>query len=306
LGNGLERYWGKAVDGYHLAVLHSLDVAAVAERITRENVVLARKLSRQLGVPLERAPQTVAAFVGLHDVGKFDVRFQLKARDVAVALDPSRGALALSTHYDHGACGYHQLEGERAYVHARLGDGAMPLLLAVTGHHGRLPSRQTIAADPKWHCARSARADDEAARRALIDAISDVFVRRDASLPWRGTATASLVTILAGLCSVADWIGSQVEYFPYQSALTDLTDYFESKAQPAARRALDAIGFLSARPSGKSFVELFPTRTPRDLQRIVEDLDLPSGANLVLLEAQSLAYSASMVPTLVLENTDTF
>jgi hypothetical protein len=84
-------YWGKAdpaLGGYHLAAHHALDVAAVALRRVERSQVLQARLARLLpGIEQERVGPTVASWVALHDIGKLDVRFQLKAPSVATALD---------------------------------------------------------------------------------------------------------------------------------------------------------------------------------------------------------------------------
>ncbi len=277
-------YWGKAdeaVGGYHLAAFHCLDVAAVAEVWLVRSGVLRRKFAQLLGMDESLIVSLVALLVALHDFGKFDVRFQLKAPDAAAALDPMRRGC---THgrYDHGWGGYDELHATLAgEVASRLGTDAMPLLQAVCGHHGALPSNKPVPG-PSPH---RFRAIDRAARRAWFDDVVELFEARGAQIPWVGAATMALVELLAGFCSVCDWVGSQTDYFPYEASPLAL-DAWYAKALPRAEAAIAAAGFLSAKPSGRSFTQIFSGFEPRDVQAVTEGLSLPEGPCVVVIEAQ--------------------
>ena len=51
---------------------------------------------------------------------------------------------------------------------------------------------------------------------------------------------------LAGLVSLADWIASDEAHFPYERQ--DMTDYYEERARPQARRAVEAAMLPAALP----------------------------------------------------------
>ncbi|MGA2449822.1 MAG: CRISPR-associated helicase Cas3', partial [Polyangiaceae bacterium] len=286
MGNDYEAYWGKAdpaVGGFHLAAFHSLDVAAVAERRIERSEVLRARLVALLGLPHEAVPATVALWVALHDIGKIDVRFQVKARDLAVRLDARRATCRHGGPYDHGRWGYAQLRGElRASVSELLGDKVGPLLQAVTGHHGELPSNARPRSDEDAEPFEDA---DRAARRAFLSDATTLFITRGASRLAEGSETTfPAVALVAGLCSVADWIGSQVDYFPYVKEPVSLESYF-ADARQKAERALDALR-LDAVPSGRGFGDLFPGRSPRDVQIATEAIRVDSEPRLVVIEAQ--------------------
>jgi len=86
----LFRYWGKADPNYprepkwHPLVYHCLDVAAVAGAWWDASPAIQRALIAAFS-SANWAPRRLRAwvlfFVALHDLGKFDVRFQLKAED---------------------------------------------------------------------------------------------------------------------------------------------------------------------------------------------------------------------------------
>ena len=96
----------------------------------------------------------------------------------------------------------------------------------------------------------------------------------------------------AGLVSIADWIGSNKEFFPYRGGVSehlthDITDtaaYF-AEALNLAERALDHIGWRGQRPQSRTFTEIFPFK-PRGVQKAVigalQDVRSPV---LLLIEA---------------------
>lgn len=235
----------------------------------------------------------VAANVALHDLGKLDQRFQMKASEAAVLLDPARASLRrVRTAYDHGSGGYRHARDEHRELFARLfGARAIELLLRATAaHHGEIPSKARTAEDDRYelefHAAVGA---DRAARDQFLEEVGALFAARGAPLPYDREVTAAAGVWLAGLCAVADWVGSNVEFFAYVSELAPgvpgLRDYYESHALPRARDALIGLGLAPSRPSGKVFGELFPGLAPRGVQRLTTSLPLKEGPQLVVVEA---------------------
>ena len=282
-----DRYWGKAdpaLGGYHLAAHHALDVAAVAlRRVERSQVLRARLVRLVPGIEQERIAPTVACWVALHDIGKLDVRFQLKAPSVASALDPARASCRFSGPYDHGRWGCQQLRRElRSEMDEHLGGNMEAFLQGVTGHHGELPSRAKIRADEDIDAFE---VSDSDARRAFLLDVVRMFRDRGAVLPFSGgEPTSPAVALVAGLCSVADWIGSQTEHFPYESQPRPLPEYFE-RALERADTALDTLR-IDAPGAGRSFSELFPkTPIPRGVQELTEALQVTREPQFVVIEA---------------------
>jgi CRISPR-associated endonuclease/helicase Cas3 len=78
-------YWGKARNSdaggppYHLLAYHSLDVAAVATEWWKQSRVLRRHCCHATGLEEAHTYAWIVFFVALHDYGKWDIRFQLKA-----------------------------------------------------------------------------------------------------------------------------------------------------------------------------------------------------------------------------------
>jgi len=73
------QYWGKASkedNSYHLLPYHCLDVVAVADIWLQQSSVLLNQISQQINLSKEQCKSIVLFFVALHDLGKFDARFQ--------------------------------------------------------------------------------------------------------------------------------------------------------------------------------------------------------------------------------------
>lgn len=140
-------YWGKAdpkVGGHHAMVLHSLDVAACAFALLRADPVLCRKLARRLEIDEAKLPITIALFAALHDLGKLDARFQIKAPQVAEQLQPGLLSGVDRGSYAHGGEGYRTLR--------------MDSLSAAAGPPGGGPRR--VWATPRgqrWRAGRAGR-----------------------------------------------------------------------------------------------------------------------------------------------------
>ncbi len=75
------RYWGKAgtedEDRFHLLVYHCLDVVAVAKCWLRASPLLRARFAAMTGLEVEQAIAWLLFFIAIHDLGKFDIRFQV-------------------------------------------------------------------------------------------------------------------------------------------------------------------------------------------------------------------------------------
>ena len=86
------QYWGKArqeSDGCHLLPYHCMDVAAVSARWWETAAPLRQRIRHTTGLDEEAARAWTLFFVALHDLGKFDIRFQLKASAALAAVWPT-------------------------------------------------------------------------------------------------------------------------------------------------------------------------------------------------------------------------
>ena len=116
-------------------------------------------------------------FVALHDLGKLDIRFQLKARDVAVQLQPDilQNIRQVNTEYYHGEAGYAWFLHEAVeygfdVLHE---DQAQEWMAEVAGHHGVIPvarqEKDKIAGVSPLLIER-----DKQARIAWVDAVKQL------------------------------------------------------------------------------------------------------------------------------------
>lgn len=112
---GIFEYWGKADAGYakdpkwHPLVYHCLDVAAVGQVWLESSKAI--RAAFQAAFARSSADSTLIHgwlpfFLALHDHGKFDIRFQLKAPDALrmcwPAFDPDDADPKDAKGYDHG------------------------------------------------------------------------------------------------------------------------------------------------------------------------------------------------------------
>lgn len=285
---GMTLFWGKAqadgdtLSGMHPLVAHSLDVAAVA-------TLLPRPTSSGL------SGQALGFLVAVHDVGKFSRTFQAKELAVwpTAALGPPPLVRRLGT--SHDALGLHLLrkplrtlldpalpprvDGRVAWIDGLRG----PLLRAIAGHHGRPPAlleRDPDGAELCQGCLTAA-AD-------FVTAMHALFGHPVLPCPATDREVAQLGWQLAGLVTLADWIGSRQAWFPYVApeVVEDPAAYLWNHALPRAASALAAAGLARSAPAKfVGITYLFPTITsPSPVQLWAQDVELPRGPVLVVIE----------------------
>jgi CRISPR-associated endonuclease/helicase Cas3 len=93
--------------------------------------------------------------------------------------------------------------------------------------------------------------------------------------------------LLAGFCSVADWVGSNSAEgaFGFQAAIENLQDYYQRRL-PVARNQLEKSGLIAAAQLYQGVASLLPHEKgvrPRQLQLLVDQL--PKMQGLTLIEA---------------------
>jgi CRISPR-associated endonuclease/helicase Cas3 len=272
------------VDRWHSLVDHSADVAAVLEALCHVPVIAAR-LARLAGSDLDRVTTArLCALAFLHDIGKANRGFQSRwqpgvrgAGHIAELAWLFRGTGSESL--CAAAC-----EALRAPLwETWFTDRSWPLFDAVFAHHGR-PWNTDSTANHYRHWV-----PDEA-----YDPIAALKIMGDHLIKWFPDAfeTARPLPELpafqhafAGLLMLADWLGSDEEFFPYSNGSTD--DRMEL-ARPRAKQALQDVGLTvntlrSATRAGRDdFATLFgfPPRPLQDAART------PSAA-CVVLEAET-------------------
>lgn len=298
-------FWGKADPNYpdepkwHPLAYHCLDVAAVARAWWETSPSLRGNFVATFsGEPdQEHLLAWVLFFVALHDLGKFDLRFQLKALEALAAawrrLDKSDHGISDKAirEFDHGHAG---LAWSRREQSAWIGTSGQdperwetwhPWLAAVTGHHGDYP--ESLMPGLQLDTDKVLIDHDHQARQAFVRALEALFLApaglslKDCPPPCSLHARA----LVAGFCAVCDWVGSNTEVFKYRAPEVGLEAYLvERLAQIHTNDTLSHFGLL-ANPrvyTGLSAL-LKAGEQPRGVQTEIDAL--PAAPGLTLIEA---------------------
>lgn len=288
-------FWGKAQPRLnapaayppsHPVAYHLLDVAAAAQAILAARQISRQRAGHLLGMASNDASALLVALIALHDLGKFAPAFQVKAPDLWPEILGVRDSTRVrpGRHTDDGHVlwgrGLGALARQRVWPHGLIALEA--LAPAIFGHHGRpvgntyQPSEREVfgaALGPAIACAE-----------ALLALLMPVPLEaRDLS-----DERARLATWwVAGLTSVADWVGSNQRWFRYTppfAADPSLAGYWQ-QAQESARNAVRAAGLEPpAVAPRRSFAELAGGKSPTPVQQWAGEVELPEGPALFLIE----------------------
>lgn len=278
-------FWAKTTsDGLPcLSVFHhTLNVGNVAYHIA---------LHRQSLFPRFRlSPLTIAVMAALHDIGKISQGFQSKC----LAWLEQNGLTDTSVVQGWQSCEKNHAKVSQFTVQNLLLDtgtleceSAYYWAVAVGAHHGYLhrPSDRNglvgetgmskadnLPKDAAWEQQRQRVAKQLSEH---LGPLPDMDIDRDFPGLWW----------LAGLISVADWIGSDTDNFPADRGLDS------EASQQRARQAVESIGFAyPAVQSRLDFSQLFPPEqpeakplTPNDLQ--LQALEVITEPGIYVIEA---------------------
>lgn len=264
---------------YHPLLYHMLDVAAVARLIWDE--ILSERLRKRLSASKalgERARERVIFFGGAHDIGKANPSFQRQSSECRKRHEFISARVLMD--FFSGA---DKLAPPSARLMARIAGG----------HHGVFPRSEDLKrlagralGDNDWSCARNTILEKFAEIVGF-----DVGREREES---EEVCDPAVVPIVAGLISVADWIGSNERSFPYaekigESLSIEPEAYWGSKAQPSAIKALKKLGWTpAARFAGEvEFEHVFRGKlTPNAMQsKVVEALCDQNSSRMMIIEA---------------------
>lgn len=276
--------WGKTdrAGNWHALAAHSLDVAAVMYRLLLLPVIRARAecaAGRSLE-PVDIA--RIAALVFLHDVGKLHCGFQAKARP---DLPPWTGGPV-----SHAAAGLGLVSigicRQDHPLHPLLvrmrewGPALEELIPAIFAHHGK-PVSATMTRGDLWKVISGY--DWRKPAGELSEMLRAAFPAAFEAGPALPEAPA-FVHFIAGLTALADWIGSDQQFFPFEMAPDD--GYCE-RALRQAEKALTGIGLDTSHlvPTGTGFDAVSPHPAPNPAQARIGSAD-PSNP-LVILEAET-------------------
>jgi len=285
--------WAKSGDPVgHGLLAHMLDVAAVAEAILRrESPQTHAWAATSFGLAPTHTPRWVAAVAGLHDFGKAIPGFQFKWPDGQRA-DEAAGLVFRSSSLDvhrHDLAGAILLNRQ---LRARFPEAGWisGVCQALGAHHGYMHSShetnqsRPLHEGPGW----------AEARAEILEAYFHTLAPGDG--PMLEDLSLPALAWLAGLTSVADWIGSNLDWFPAGERADTLSGH-HAKAGELAEVALDAIGWpayrtlLSAGADTDNLIRRIigqPDKTvaARPLQQVADALlAKATGPTLLIVEA---------------------
>ena len=289
-------FWGKleqaddgSVSAWHPLADHCADVAACCEALLA-GTILARRLAalggRERLSPVQTARLGVLA--ALHDIGKFNVGFQNKARRDArfKAGHLAEVAGLLGATY---AATPRLLTALRGEILESWGEAIDQLLVATISHHGR-PIGVDEAVNPACWEAKGG-ADPFGGIADLVERTTvwfpEAWTEAEDPLP----ASAAFQHAWCGLVTLADWIGSYSErFFPFAEDDADRMPFARERAALACERLGLAAGG-SRRSLGMEvpgFERIAPGLTPRPAQEALLELRPESGeGSVALLEAET-------------------
>ncbi len=288
-------FWGKAqpsnadpdAPGSHPLAYHSLDVAACAREILSARPRVRAAAARLLELDEDAAGELLVALIALHDLGKCAPKFQMKAPEHwPAALGPCD---ALGVHKGH-----HTKDGLtlweaklEAIARPRLwpggGNALRALAPAIFGHHG-YPVGAPNGPTASQALGRTGLSEALVHADAMLQllhpeplAANDLTMERAALASWW----------VAGLTTLADWVGSNQEWFPYVAPLNDdptLTVYWALAGERAVRAVREA-GLVAPRVAPlRQFSEIAGQASPTPTQRWAETTELPGGPLLAIIE----------------------
>lgn len=288
-------FWGKArpehpeSPRWHPVAYHLLDVAAVADAVLGCRPQLVARIARLLRVSISEAHALVVSLAGLHDIGKFAPAFQAKAEEhwPAAVLGPYSDAYAVQRrHTEDGFVLWDDLLSDRVADRLWLGGAAAlsTLAPAVFGHHGR-PVGAGFGARSARDCFRNATIPALACADAVIELLSPGPITAP---PPDDDRTRLASWIISGIITIADWVGSREEWFPYRAPAHDdptLAAYWE-QARAQAQRAVQVAGLVPAVAHPlRSFRQIaHVSGEPTPAQVWAANVVLPDGPVLVVIE----------------------
>lgn len=284
------QFWGKASDGgdsWHPAAYHCLDVAACVERILAVRPLALDRAVHLFGAEPADTSRFLTVLAAIHDIGKFATFFQAKRADLwPQALGEMPTDIPPAYHTRDGFCFWYRSLRENWGAALWAGDRCLLsyIVQAVTGHHGRPiafdAQRDVLSAIYK----PAGRSAAEAFAATVMNLLAPQPLRAD-HLEHQDALRATWW--VAGLITAADWIGSNELWFKHHEPMPrdpDLHQYWElarSRAAAAVREAgLESPGAARHR----TFVELTDRTEPTPAQRWANEVPLPEGPALFILE----------------------
>lgn len=281
----------------HRLLYHLIDVGQVALIMWEETLTdsIRRRLAQMLNLTVEQAGRFIAFLAALHDLGKAGPAYQQKYAPSWLEkelVEAGLGLKGIGKAYDarktpHGLVSTWALNELLPEMIGLEDAFAREIATALGGHHGSWPSPGATDRIDDSHYELWAEA-----RRDLVWEVRSVFQPPPAvQAPTDQSELNTFLTILSGLASVADWIGSRnKESFGFEEQAMQ-TRCYAARSLAKARGALSDLGWIGWQPTGHtiSFAEAFAYldfKGPHNLQaRVIEAAQNLKPPTLLILEA---------------------
>lgn len=302
--NPIFEYWGKAEPNYpgdqkwHPLVYHSLDVAAVGFEYLSQEKAISDWFCNELNCNNFEWLHWASFWLTLHDLGKFSEAFQSQKPELFEILQGRKPNPEKSYTERHDSLGQwlwrdyladHAIEvswfGEITEVQKSSLDIWMR---SVTGHHGQPPKALPPFVDIDSYYSKS----DKRTSLAFVQAMRDLLLPQPAAAMLATLdaikfehVSQALSWWFAGITVLADWLGSNTDYFPYQAAHMSSEEYWRY-ARQQAKKALKDSGVVSHKVvANLTFSDLFrKIPIPSPLQQWAIDTEISGEPQIFLLE----------------------
>lgn len=280
------------IPSIHPLIYHMLDVGECA--LALWNYALSEQtkqlFTKLLSLDSETAGRQLAFWASLHDTGKAAPGFQRKFPEIVpklkeIGLNFSEETINPAPHGIVTAWALKDLLVQETSLSPR---DANCIAFALGGHHGAWPTNSSILS-PALKSSDKGGPEWKTIRIEIIHSLKDVYHPEIAiSLPKKIDELNTFLTLFSGLVSVADWIGSMSNNFPFMDDYLPPEKYAKDHTADQAKYSLDNLGWIGWQAKGEilDFSSMFPAYTPNPIQEEVIDqslnIDLPA---LVILEA---------------------
>lgn len=291
-------YWGKAkadpgeVPDYHLLPYHCLDVAAVGFYLMSPDTERCKAIAPQLEVSPEWLRDFFVFCLALHDLGKFARAFQGLQTDLSDNLVKPDSRMVYDRRHDSLGFWLWIRELSNSQIALFTGENSEsktiskqmePWLEIVTGHHGQPPIK-----DVKRLANYFLPEDIDAAKAFIQDFFELLLPKFDFQPLTDKTLKKRLQAVswqLAGIAVLADWLGSNQDYFPYCSQVKSLADYWHNEAIENAQIAMSAMPKQPVNQPFGGIKQLFSfIEQPTPLQSYASSVELNDTPQLFILE----------------------